>query len=101
MSTDPTQLLRDPKWVKRNSRWRYWTWTLFFPWVAFFWIGYRARNQRWVLYGLGYSLPFMLGMAVADNESAGTISGIASAASFIGGILAIFHARRVLPQYLA
>jgi hypothetical protein len=106
MAATAEALLADEAWVRRRSRWRFWTWTLgFFGWVGFLWVGYHARRQRWVLYGVLYSIPFIMAMAFADDRG-GTVGRflndqVMPFAVIVVGILGIFHARRLLPEYLA
>ena len=103
--TTAHQLLNDPGWVAKNSRWRFWTWTLgFFNWVAFLWIAYRGRRPAWAIYGLAYSVPFILAMMFADSAEAANetvMDTVVVPLTLIGGVVGIFHARHLLPHYLA
>jgi hypothetical protein len=50
---------RGKRWELLHSLWVAWTFTLgFFSWVAFFYIGARARQVRWILWGVVYLVPF-------------------------------------------
>lgn len=101
----PEQLLDDPDWVKRNSRWRYWTWTMgMFAWVGFMWIGVRARRRSWVMFGALYSVGFILVIIATETTNAQNESpfdAVAGAALVVVLVASIFHARHVLPEYLA
>lgn len=104
--SSPETLLRDPQWVAKNSRWRFWTWTLgIFHWVAFLWIAYKAKEQRWAVFGFGYALPFAVVIALTpESDTAGPDPleyDLAIVAMVIVGIVSIFHARHLLPEYLA
>jgi hypothetical protein len=99
-------LLADEGWVRRHSRWRFWTWTLgFFGWVAFLWIGYQARRQRWILYGVLYAIPFIFAMAFADDRGGRfgrfVDDQVMPLSILVVGVVGILHARRLLPEYLA
>lgn len=102
--TDPATLLANDFWVRANSRWRYWTWTLFATWVAFMLIGMRARHPRWIALGFAYSIPF-IGFCIAD--AAGGENSEDTAAYTVSMIVmlvfwpvSIFHAQHLLPRYL-
>lgn len=47
------------KWRMLNSLWILWTLTIFFHYVAFFYIGIRTRYERWLWWGVFYSLSFL------------------------------------------
>ena len=49
------------RWEILHSLWIGWTFTLgFFNWIAFLYIGLRAKQWKWVLWGLLYAMPFIL-----------------------------------------
>ena len=86
------------RWWWRHSLWIIWTFTLgFLNWVAFFYIGARARNAAWIAAGLVYLLP-----AVATITSIGTswlrYALAAQALTAAGSVLHAFVAR---PHYRA
>ena len=53
----------------RDSLWIAWTFTLFVDWIAFFWIGSRAKNRRRLFWGFVYAVPFAALVALNDELS--------------------------------
>ena len=51
------------RWEILHSLWIGWTLTVFFYSVAFFYIGFRTGQKKWIFWGLGYFAPFVLFMA--------------------------------------
>lgn len=86
----------------RDSLWVGWTFTLLFGWVAFLWIGFRARNARWLAWGLAYSLPFIAMTALSDSDElyASPAGDAAVAAVLLGGAASIVHAFVVRRRYV-
>lgn len=89
-------------WELRHSLWIAWTFTLgFFNWIAFFYIGIRAKRRRWLLWGLFYAIPFILGMAIADTPAFdGWVGDVDAALVVLLGLASIVHAFRVRKEYL-
>ncbi len=89
-------------WELRHSLWIAWTFTLgFFNWIAFFYIGIRAKRRRWLLWGLVYAIPFILAMATVDRPAFdGWVGDLVVALTLILGIASIVHAFRVRKEYL-
>jgi hypothetical protein len=86
------------RWWWRHSLWIIWTFTLgFLNWVAFFYIGVRARSAAWIAAGLVYLLP-----VVATFATIGTpwlrFALAAQAVIAAGSVLHAFVAR---PRYRA
>jgi hypothetical protein len=53
-----TVTARDKRWEIVHSLWIGWTFTLgFFSWLAFAYIGLRARHTEWILWALIYATP--------------------------------------------
>jgi hypothetical protein len=87
------------RWELLHSLWIGWTFTLgFFNWIAFLYIGIRANRRRWVLYGVLYSLPFILAMALPDLD--GWPGDLVVALTLIMGVGGIVHAFRIRKDYL-
>ncbi len=90
------------RWERLHSLWIGWTFTLgIFNWIAFLYVGLRAKRRKWILWGLVYSLPFVQGVFFFDNEiwrSWG--SDLNAALVLILGIIGIFHAFRIRKEYL-
>lgn len=88
------------RWELLHSLWIGWTFTLgFFNWIAFLYIGIRANRRRWVLYGVLYSLPFILAMALPDLD--GWPGGLVIALTLIMGAASIVHAFLIRKDYLS
>jgi hypothetical protein len=86
------------RWWWRHSLWIIWTFTLgFLNWVAFFYIGARARSVAWITAGFVYLLP-----VVATLASIGTPwlrFALAAQAVFAAG--SVLHAFVARPHYRA
>ena len=90
------------RWEILHSLWIGWTFTLgFFNWVAFLYIGLRARRARWAIWGVFYSVPFVLAMIFAGSPAfEGWIGDLTVALTLLLGLISIFHAFRVRKEYL-
>jgi len=89
-------------WELRNSLWLLWSASFFFAFIPFFWIGVRAKQRKWILFGCLYLvLCFALPMASVEetlvNAAVGDI-GIFASLGFI--IVAIVHAFLARREYL-
>lgn len=86
------------RWWWRHSLWIVWTFTLgLLNWVAFFYIGIRARSVAWILSGLFYLLPLVLTIA-----SIGTWWWrVAIPAQIVISGISVLHALAVRPRYRA
>ncbi|GMB09374.1 DNA uptake protein ComE-like DNA-binding protein [Thermolongibacillus altinsuensis] len=82
-------------WEILNSWWILLTFTLFFNWLAFFYIGYKVRNRKWGVWGLIYSIPFMFSMIFE-----GKMLDIGVSLTLLGGISSIFHAFKIRKEFL-
>jgi hypothetical protein len=97
---------KERKWELLHSLWIGWTFVLYLSSVAFFYIGLRARQRKWVLWGLLYSVPLILELLTsftdlwpAANEY--TWQGyLVAAAIVIIGATSILHAFKVRKEYL-
>ena len=87
----------------RDSLWIAWTFTLFFNWIAFLWVGFRVRNGRWVAWACVYVLPFIAMAALSDNEEVYDRwpGDVAAAAWLILGLVSIVHAFVIRRAYIA
>lgn len=83
------------QWERWHSIWIVWTF-LFLPWIAFFYIGIRARSGRWGLWGLFYLIPSIFSGAPANSWQS-NIGSILLVVFAIGGII---HAFRIRKEYL-
>lgn len=82
----------------RDSCWIAWTFTLLFNWVAFLWIGFRARSRRWITWGIVYAVPAVVAL-VAPTES--RVSDVAVVAWLVLRPVSIAHAFAVRRAYIA
>ena len=93
---------RGRRWELLHSLWMGWTLLFgFTSWVAFLYIGVRAKRTRWVIWGLVYLLIFASfaisdGMAGQDNDVTQVLIGL----TIISGFFSIVHAFVVRPDYL-
>jgi len=86
------------RWWWRHSLWIIWTFAFgLLSWVAFFYIGVRARSAAWLAAGLMYLLP-----VVAFAASLGTWWWrIALPVMLAAGALSVAHALAARPKYRA
>ena len=93
---------RGQNWEIRHSLWIAWTFTLgFFGWIAFFYVGVRARRTRWILWGLVYSVPFILAMALVETPAYdGALGTLHVILTLVVGIAGIAHAFWIRKEYL-
>lgn len=90
------------RWEILHSLWVAWTFTFgFFNWIAFFYIGFRAKQRKWILWGLIYSVPFILVMASEDSSARDGWLGTLIAMLTLGlGAASIVHAFLIRKEYL-
>ena len=69
-----------------------------FNWVAFFYIGFRAKQRKWILWGLFYSIPFVLIMLNPNlNNWLGDVTALLT---ILLGMAGIVHAFKIRKEYL-
>lgn len=86
------------RWELLHSLWMAWTFTLgIFSWVAFFYIGLRARRVRWLLWGVVYFCAFAP-LAVAPEGS--RIGEFAVGLMIVAGMVSVVHAFAIRDDYL-
>lgn len=87
------------RWELLHSLWIGWTFTLgFFNWVAFLYIGLRAKQRKWIYWGLFYSIPFVLAMLTPNSVD--WLWNVIVALTIVLGIIGIIHAFRIRDEYL-
>jgi hypothetical protein len=93
------------RWETLHSLWIGWTFTFgLFNWIAFIYIGLRAKQWKWILWGVLYLVPIavVILLLVADASAAlGAALGMpALLLTFVVGVTSIFHAFKVRKEYL-
>lgn len=90
------------RWEILHSLWVIWTFTLgFFNWIAFFYIGYRTNQRKWILWGLFYSVPFSLLIFVADTSNSDSLSmNLTMPFLLVVGVVSLVHAFKARREYL-
>lgn len=82
----------------RHSLWIGWTFTLgFLNWLAFIYVGVRARHTPWTLYGFAYLVPLLITIFAIGTpllQAAAVLQVLVSAASVV-------HALYLRPYYRA
>jgi hypothetical protein len=87
------------RWEILHSLWIGWTFTLgFFNWVAFLYIGIRAKQRKWLLWGMFYSIPFIFAMLTPNSVS--WLWNVIVALTLLLGGVGIAHAFRIRNEYL-
>lgn len=82
----------------RDSYWIAWTFTFLLNWVAFIWIGLRARSRRWIAWGVVYAIAPVVAMAAPADSTA---FDVAVAALLVLGPVSILHAFAIRRTYIA
>jgi hypothetical protein len=89
---------RQRTWWWRHSLWLFWTFTLgFLNWLAFFYIGVKARRIEWIVSGFAYLIPVILTVGFLGTSFFWLFFAIQLAVSAIS----VLHALLVRPQYRA
>lgn len=90
------------RWEILHSLWIGWTFTLgFFNWIAFLYVGVRARYRRWVFWGFFYTIPFALAMVFGSTQAFdGWVGDVIVALTLIFGVISIVHAFMIRKEYL-
>ncbi len=93
---------RGRRWELLHSLWIGWTFTLgWLSWLAFLYIGLRAKRVRWILWGLLYFVPLMSYLtahSITGPNSGPTRTTIPL--MVIAGIFSVVHAFLVRNEYL-
>lgn len=102
MTRDIPTTSKGERWEILHSLWIGWTFTLsFFNWVAFLYIGLRAKQWKWILWGLFYSTPLVTMISIGPPASLPTWLANLVGFLFLGlGIVSIFHAFWIRRGYL-
>ena len=85
-------------WELRNSLWILWTFVFMLNYVAFFWIGAKAKYKAWTLFGYMY-LVLSIGVAVLSAELT-QFKDLLLAISTISWPVSIVHAFLIRKAYL-
>ena len=91
---------RGKAWERLHSLWIAWTFALgFFSWLAFVYIGLRARHPRWMLWGVLYATPLIL-FAVFTSQMSQSWANVTLNATVVVGAVSVVHAFIVRKEYL-
>ncbi len=86
------------RWWWRYSLWIPWTFTLgFFNWVAFVYIGVRARHTAWIVSGFAYLMPLLLTIAAIGTP----VFRYLAAFQVLVSAVSVAHALAVRPTFRA
>ncbi|WP_060788630.1 helix-hairpin-helix domain-containing protein [Geobacillus zalihae] len=91
------------KWEIMNSIWMLWAILSFgfFNYVSFFYAAYRVKQRKWFIWGLLYSIPFILfviSMEAIDEKH--WLDDLIFAIYFIAWIVSIIHVFKMRAEYL-
>jgi hypothetical protein len=87
------------RWEWLHSLWMLWTLTLgFFSWIAFFYIAFRARRPRWLVWGTLYFAAFLAFAVLTGYENRG--GEIATGLMIVAGMVSVVHAFAIRDDYL-
>src|SRR5215211_3083571 len=96
---EPLSRSKDKRWELLHSLWIAWTFTLgFFSWVAFAYIGLRAKHTRWILWALFYATPLILFAITVQVTNRWT--NLTLSATVVLGVVSVIHAFLVRKEYL-
>lgn len=91
-------------WEWQHSLWILWTFTVALNWVAFLYIGMRAKQPKWTIAGLVYAVPFVLLFALDKPSANSDMFAYAwtwdVVALVLLGVASILHAFVVRGEYL-
>ena len=88
-------------WEILHSLWIGWTFTLgLFNWIAFIYIGIRAKQWKWILWGVLYLVPIIVVILLSAADASAALGVPAVLLTFGVGVASIFHAFRVRGGYL-
>lgn len=97
MSTTP----KGTFWKIRKSWWIVLTFTVMFNWLAFFIIGFKVKHRKWQMFGLLYSIPFILLMVFEGRYDTSEWQWDVMGFALLGGwIASMIHAFRIRKEYL-
>jgi hypothetical protein len=91
---------RGRRWELLHSLWIGWTFTLgFFSWLAFVYIGLRARHPRWILWAVLYATPLTLfaifGVSLPQSQVNAALD-----ITIVLGVVSVVHAFLIRKEYL-
>jgi len=100
-----TVIVRDKKWDWKNSLWMLWAITLFCGFISFLWIGPRAKQMKWTLFGFLYLVVGFGSFVVSTDEGlqqvlSGTIIELLTWVWLITAIICLIHALSIRKDYL-
>jgi hypothetical protein len=91
---------RGKAWEWRHSLWILWTFTLgFLNWIAFAYIGIRARQPKWLLAAVVYAAPMAMAFALGAVVPEAWFGVFITAAVGLS-LVSIVHAFLVRREYL-
>jgi hypothetical protein len=89
------------RWKTLHSLWIGWTFTFgLFNWIAFIYIGLRAKQWKWILWGVLYLVPTAVVILLLAADASAALGVPAVLLTFGVGVASIFHAFRVREGYL-
>lgn len=86
------------RWWWRHSLWVCWTFTFgFLNWLAFVYVGVRARHTPWTLFGFAYLVPLILTILAIGTP----LLQAAVVLQILVSVLSVVHALYIRPYYRA
>lgn len=90
-------------WELLNSIWMLWSIVTFgfLNYISFYYIAYRVKQKKWTIWGIIYSIPFILYILTYETiNSDSVLSNIIFGIVMISWIGSIFHVFRIRAEYL-
>ena len=89
------------RWEILHSLWLAWMLTFgFLSWVAFLYIGFRVRQKKWIIWGVLYSVPFVVFVFSYNAWLPDPLVTVMNILRPLVAIATIFHALKVRKEYL-
>lgn len=89
------------RWELLHSLWIGWTFTLFLYSIAFFYIGFRARQRKWLMWGTIYAIPLLLFVVIPGPNSPYSVwSNTIGVIWLVLWPVSVFHVFWIRKEYL-
>jgi len=90
-------------WELVNSIWMLWAIVTFgfLNYISFYYIAYRVKRKKWTIWGIIYSIPFILYILTYETINSDSIlSNVIFGIVMISWIASIFHVFKIRTEYL-
>lgn len=89
------------RWELLHSLWIAWTFTFgLLGWIAFIYVGVRAKRPKWVSWGVLYAVPLVLLIIVTEVAPGSSTESVITGVTVVSGFFSIVHALLIRNDYL-